>query len=119
MNVPMTLILLGASFARMKIPRPFSKIPLPALFWVSFCKLALLRIIGILLTRELTHRGVVPKEALVEVGSIFLLPRSLSIFYRAAFCCYAFERNSVSCEVSSFFDGAMRSDADRPFVIVN
>ncbi|PBK63121.1 hypothetical protein ARMSODRAFT_1024161 [Armillaria solidipes] len=66
MNVPMTLILLGASFARMKIPRPFTKIPLPALFWVSFCKLALLPVIGVLLTPELTHRGVVPKEALVE-----------------------------------------------------
>ncbi|KAK0451927.1 hypothetical protein EV421DRAFT_1731698 [Armillaria borealis] len=55
MNIPMTLILLGASFARMKIPRPFTKMPLPALFWVSFCKLAFLPVIG-----------VVPKEALVE-----------------------------------------------------
>ncbi|PBK63118.1 hypothetical protein ARMSODRAFT_1058287 [Armillaria solidipes] len=66
MNVPMTLILLGASFARMKIPRPFTEITLPALFWVSFCKLVLLPVIGILLTQELTHRSVVPKEALVE-----------------------------------------------------
>ncbi|KAK0219707.1 auxin efflux carrier [Armillaria nabsnona] len=66
MNVPLILILLGASFARMKIPRPFNKMPLPALFWVSFCKLVLLPVIGILLTQELTHRGIVPKEALVE-----------------------------------------------------
>ncbi|PBK87810.1 auxin efflux carrier [Armillaria gallica] len=65
-TVPMALILLGASFARMKIPRPFSKMPLPAMFWVSFCKLALLPVIGILLTQELTHRGVILKDALVE-----------------------------------------------------
>ncbi|KAK0496606.1 auxin efflux carrier [Armillaria luteobubalina] len=65
-NVPMALILLGASFARMKIPRPFSKMPLPAMFCVSFCKLALLPVIGILLTQELTHRGVIPKDTLVE-----------------------------------------------------
>ncbi|KAK0442797.1 auxin efflux carrier [Desarmillaria tabescens] len=65
-TVPMALILLGASFARMKIPRPFSKMPLPAMFWVSFCKLALLPVIGILLTQVLTHRGVIPKDALVE-----------------------------------------------------
>ncbi len=69
----MALILLGASFARMKIPHPFSKMPLPAMFWVSFCKLALLPVIGILLTQELTHRGVILKDALVEVGNIFLL----------------------------------------------
>ncbi|KAK0204281.1 auxin efflux carrier [Desarmillaria ectypa] len=65
-TVPMALILLGASFARMKVPRPFSKMPLPAMFWVSFCKLALLPVIGILLTQELTHRSVIPKDALVE-----------------------------------------------------
>ncbi|PBK90834.1 hypothetical protein ARMGADRAFT_1166792 [Armillaria gallica] len=63
---PINPILLGASFARMKIPCPFNKMPLPALFWVSSCKLALLPVIGILLTQGLTHRGVVPKEALVE-----------------------------------------------------
>ncbi|KAK0441969.1 auxin efflux carrier [Armillaria borealis] len=65
-NVPMALILLGASFARMKIPRPFKKMPLPAMFWVLFCKLALLPVIGILLTQALTHHGVIPKDALVE-----------------------------------------------------
>ncbi|KAK0442814.1 auxin efflux carrier [Desarmillaria tabescens] len=66
MTVPMSLILLGASFACMKIPRPFNKIPLPAMFWVAFCKLALLPVIGILLTQGLTHRGVIFKDALVE-----------------------------------------------------
>ncbi|KAK0451924.1 hypothetical protein EV421DRAFT_1683641, partial [Armillaria borealis] len=70
MNVPMTLILLGASFARMKVPRPFTKMPLPALFWVSFCKLALVSVIGVLLTQELTHYGVVPKEALRFVAML-------------------------------------------------
>ncbi|KAK0452080.1 uncharacterized protein EV420DRAFT_691123 [Desarmillaria tabescens] len=36
------------------------------MFWVAFCKLALLPVIGILLTQGLTHRGVIFKDALVE-----------------------------------------------------
>ncbi|SJL10606.1 uncharacterized protein ARMOST_13996 [Armillaria ostoyae] len=73
MNVSMILILLGAPFACMEIPRPFTKIPLPALFWVSFSQLVLLCVIGVLLTQEPTHHGVVPKEALVKCFVAMLL----------------------------------------------
>ncbi|SJL10610.1 uncharacterized protein ARMOST_14000 [Armillaria ostoyae] len=73
-NPPLTFVITTGKFLMCifvsngypDIPRPFTKMPLPALFWVSFCKLAFLPVIGILLTQELTHRGVVPKEALVE-----------------------------------------------------
>ncbi len=98
----MALILLGASFARMKIPRPFRKMPLPAMFWVLFCKLALLPVIGILLTQALTHHSVIPKDALVEVGCTLSFVASIVDILYAAFCCYTFERNTVSCEVSIF-----------------
>ncbi|KAK0196713.1 hypothetical protein F5146DRAFT_1116175 [Armillaria mellea] len=65
-NVPMALIPLSGFFACTKISHPLSKLTLPAMFWVLSFKPVLLPVIGILLTRALTHRGVIPKDALVE-----------------------------------------------------
>ncbi|KIY73826.1 auxin efflux carrier [Cylindrobasidium torrendii FP15055 ss-10] len=65
-TVPMALILLGASFARMQIPKPLNKLPIPAILSVTFAKLVLLPVIGILFCQGIVTGGIVPKDALVE-----------------------------------------------------
>lgn len=61
--VPMSLILLGASFARLKIPRPFlQKAPVWAIWWVCVAKLVFLPVIGIFFVQGLASKGVVHKE---------------------------------------------------------
>jgi len=65
-TVPMALFLLGASFARLKIPRPFlQKAPVWAIFWVCTVKLVVLPVIGIFFVQGLVQRHVVRKEELV------------------------------------------------------
>jgi len=65
-TVPMTLFLLGASFARLKIPRPFlQKAPLWAIFWVCTAKMVILPVIGIFFVQGLVQRHVVRKEEIV------------------------------------------------------
>ncbi|KAK1221290.1 Protein M3 [Marasmius sp. AFHP31] len=65
-TVPMGLILLGASFARMEIPRPLSRLPLPAMLAAAVLKLAILPVIGVFLVQGLVDRGLIPQEAKAE-----------------------------------------------------
>ncbi|KAL0571528.1 Protein M3 [Marasmius crinis-equi] len=65
-TVPMGLILLGASFARMKIPRPLSRLPIPAMMAASVLKLAILPVIGVFLVQGLVNRGLIPADAKAE-----------------------------------------------------
>ncbi|KAF9021484.1 auxin efflux carrier [Hymenopellis radicata] len=65
-NVPLALILLGASFARMQIPKPLSKLPIPAILAVTLAKLAILPVIGFAFSQGLVSHGLVSKDALVE-----------------------------------------------------
>ena len=64
--MPMALILLGTSFARMRIPKPLNKLPIPAILAVTFAKLVLLPVIGILFSQGLVAHGIVSKDALAE-----------------------------------------------------
>ena len=60
------LFLLGASFARLKIPRPFlRKAPVWAIFWVCTVKLVVLPVIGIFFVQGLVQRHVVGTEEIV------------------------------------------------------
>lgn len=64
--VPVSLILLGASFARMNIPRPFLQtVPIWAILWMCMAKLVFLPVIGVLFVQGLVSQGVVQKEELV------------------------------------------------------
>ncbi|KAK0442787.1 uncharacterized protein EV420DRAFT_1726853 [Desarmillaria tabescens] len=76
MTIPIALILLGVLFAHLKIPRLFSNMPLPAMFWVTFCKLVLLPVIGVVFTQGLTCCDVISKDALVECFVAMLLSRT-------------------------------------------
>lgn len=63
----MALILLGASFARLRIPRPISRLPIPAMLSVCAVKLAILPVIGVFMVQAMVKRGLIPKEAKAEI----------------------------------------------------
>ena len=64
--VPLSLILLGASFARMQIPRPLSRLPIMAMFAAALAKMALLPVIGVFVVQGMVKGGLIPREALAE-----------------------------------------------------
>lgn len=66
MAVPLSLILLGASFARLRVPRPLSRLPLLAMFLVTFVKMALLPILGVFMIQGMVHGGLIDKESKAE-----------------------------------------------------
>ncbi|KAH9833843.1 auxin efflux carrier [Rhodofomes roseus] len=64
--VPLSLILLGASFARMQIPRPLSRLPIMAMLAAALAKMVLLPVIGVFLIQGMVKGGLIPREALAE-----------------------------------------------------
>ena len=82
MAVPLALIVLGTSFARMQIPRPISRLPIPALLAVCAAKMIVLPMIGVCMVQAMVRRGVVAKEAKVErFVSMFLSGSPAAIKY--------------------------------------
>jgi auxin efflux carrier family protein len=65
-SIPLSLILLGVSFARIRIPRPLTRLPIPAMLYVMLAKMFVLPVFGILVVRAMTNGGMIPKEALAE-----------------------------------------------------
>lgn len=65
--MPMALILLGAAFARIKIPRPISRLPIAAMLSVCGAKLVLLPVIGVFLVQAMVKGGMIPKDAKAEI----------------------------------------------------
>ncbi|KZT26028.1 auxin efflux carrier [Neolentinus lepideus HHB14362 ss-1] len=66
MAIPLALILLGASFARLRIPRPLSRLPLPAMLAVSAAKMFLLPVIGVLVVQAMVRGGLIARDARAE-----------------------------------------------------
>ena len=66
MAVPLSLILLGASFARVTVPRPLSRLPLAAMALCALSKSALLPVFGVLLVQAMVRGGLIPVEAKAE-----------------------------------------------------
>ncbi|KIJ55345.1 hypothetical protein M422DRAFT_151311 [Sphaerobolus stellatus SS14] len=64
--VPMALILLGASFARLNIPRPISRLPLTAMVLVSVVKMVVMPVIGIFIVQAMVRSGFIPKANKAE-----------------------------------------------------
>ena len=60
--VPLSLVLLGASFARIKMPSPLSRLPVTAMFLTTMAKMVALPVIGILLVQAMTKAGFVHKD---------------------------------------------------------
>ncbi|KDQ53709.1 hypothetical protein JAAARDRAFT_182830 [Jaapia argillacea MUCL 33604] len=64
--VPLALVVLGASFARLRLPRPLSRLPIAAMLAVSVAKLFLLPIIGIFVVQALVKKGLISQTAIAE-----------------------------------------------------
>ncbi|KAH9920864.1 membrane transport protein-domain-containing protein [Epithele typhae] len=64
--VPITLILLGASFARLSFPRPLSRLPIAAMVLCALAKMALLPVIGVVMVQAMVRGGLIPVEARAE-----------------------------------------------------
>ncbi|EIW61418.1 auxin efflux carrier [Trametes versicolor FP-101664 SS1] len=64
--VPLALVLLGASFARLQTPRPLSRLPLMAMFLTTITKMAILPVIGVFLVQAMTNAGLIDKSAKAE-----------------------------------------------------
>ncbi len=63
--VPLALILLGASFARLRIPRPLSRLPIMAMLLSTLAKMVVLPVIGVFLVQAMTASGFVDRDAKV------------------------------------------------------
>ena len=66
MAVPLALILLGASFARLKVPRPLSRLPIMAMLAVAMMKMAILPVIGVFMIQAMVKGGLIDRDARAE-----------------------------------------------------
>ncbi|KAI0079031.1 auxin efflux carrier [Panus rudis PR-1116 ss-1] len=64
--IPLALILLGSSFARLHIPRPLSRLPIMAMLAVAFAKMVLLPVIGVFMTKGMVSGGLIQEDAKVQ-----------------------------------------------------
>jgi len=68
MSVPLTLFLLGVSFARIDVKlRPGSGLPIFALLSVCFAKMVVLPVVGVFATRGMITAGLIGPDAKVQI----------------------------------------------------
>ena len=60
------MILLGASFARLNVPHPLSRLPIPAMIAVALAKMLILPIIGVFMVLGMVRGGLIDDGAKVE-----------------------------------------------------
>jgi auxin efflux carrier family protein len=65
-TVPLALILLGASFARLRIPRPLSRLPFAAMFSAAIVKMAIIPVAGIFIIQAMTKGGLMDRQSRAE-----------------------------------------------------
>jgi len=81
-TIPLTLVLLGASFARMKIPRPISRLPIAAIISVCVAKLVLLPTIGVFIVQAMVKGGFIPPQNKAQIFvAMYLSGTPTSITY--------------------------------------
>ena len=71
--VPLALIVLGASFARMSVPRPLSRLPISAMLACAAAKMMILPVVGVCIVRAMVKSGWISREAKVEQFVAMLL----------------------------------------------
>ncbi|KAL7282716.1 hypothetical protein ACG7TL_004190 [Trametes sanguinea] len=64
--VPLALVLLGASFARLQMPRPLSRLPMMAMFLTTITKMVILPVVGVFLVQAMTNAGLIDRDAKAE-----------------------------------------------------
>lgn len=70
LTVPLGLILLGASFARLKIPRPISRLPLAAMIFVAIAKMVIMPVFGIFVVQAMVKKGLIPQSVMKRLVSL-------------------------------------------------
>ncbi|CDO68782.1 hypothetical protein BN946_scf184989.g48 [Trametes cinnabarina] len=71
--VPLALILLGASFARITVPHPLSRLPIMAMLLVAAAKMIVIPVMGVLMVQVMVHKGLIPQDAKAEKFVAMLL----------------------------------------------
>ncbi|EIW56528.1 uncharacterized protein TRAVEDRAFT_49354 [Trametes versicolor FP-101664 SS1] len=71
--VPLALILLGASFARIKVPHPLSRLPIMAMLLVTAAKMIVLPVMGVFIVQAMVHQGLISADARAEKFVAMLL----------------------------------------------
>ncbi|TFK79524.1 hypothetical protein K466DRAFT_606080 [Polyporus arcularius HHB13444] len=71
--VPLTLILLGASFARIQLPNPLSRLPIMAMLSVTMAKTVVLPVIGVVMVEAMVRGRLIPEDAKAEKFVAMLL----------------------------------------------
>ncbi len=71
--MPLTLILLGASFARIQLPNPLSRLPIMAMLSVTMAKTVVLPVIGVVMVEAMVRGRLIPEDAKAEKFVAMLL----------------------------------------------
>ncbi|KAH9852933.1 auxin efflux carrier [Lenzites betulinus] len=71
--VPLALILLGASFARITVPHPIARLPIMAMLLVTMAKMVVLPVMGVFIVLAMVRRGLIPSDAKAEQFVAMLL----------------------------------------------
>ena len=72
-SVPLGLLVLGSALARMRLPRPLTRLPFASIISLALFKLVLLPIVGFLIVQGLTsHTNLVDEENRVLRFGTFL-----------------------------------------------
>ncbi|KAJ4474504.1 auxin efflux carrier [Lentinula aciculospora] len=102
--VPLSLIILGASFARMSIPKRLSTLPIPAMILVTLSKEVMVPVIGIFLTQTFVAKGLIPKESLAQrFVAIFLSGTPTAVNQLVVATLYAPEGGMDTLTVSDYY----------------
>ena len=72
-TIPLALVLLGASFAQLEMPRPLSRLPWAAMILTTAAKMALLPVIGVLMVQAMVRGTLIPADAKAEKFVAMLL----------------------------------------------
>ena len=67
-TIPLGLIILGVSMANMKIPRPFSRLPLSSIILLAIAKLIISPVLGVLFVQVSFQQYVTPYKLTFAIG---------------------------------------------------
>ena len=75
-SVPTGLIVLGASIAKIKVPRPISRLPLSGIVGMAIVRMAIMPIIGFFFVKQLVNVGMVEANNKVLRFGMYALART-------------------------------------------
>ncbi|GAA5938547.1 hypothetical protein JCM1841_004890 [Sporobolomyces salmonicolor] len=97
-SVPLGLLVLGGSIAKIEIPRPVSRLPISSIITMALVKLAFLPIIGFFFVKALVRAGMVDADnavlllvslSCVPTGAPYFSPFHKHFLLTACFLCFS------------------------------